>query len=332
MIDLDIPVHSLLRGIDTHELRASDAIMSSAVGEVASAGAAAWTGGWSTFCSTLREVARVDLCLARLVEGHADAMRILGQAGIDAQPGVYGVWASRSAGTGLAARETAGGWRLDGQLRFASGADLIDRALIPGWVDQEHHQLFDVVVEGLSFDDSSWASPAMDASRSLTTHVVDHPADVRVGDLDFYLNRPGFVAGGIGPAAVWLGGADQVADLVAEGLRAFAVTSHQVWRLGRIQQAISGAEAAIERAVQMLDAGKPDISVAVASARTAAAQAADVVLADAPVIVGPGGLSRSARLARVMADLAMYVRQHHMDSELEAAGRRALDSRRVLGA
>lgn len=331
MIDLDIPVHSLLAGIDTDELRASDAAMTATVGEVAAAGVGAWTGDWSTLCSTLREVARVDLCLARLVEGHADAMRILEQAGVDPQPGVYGVWASRSAGTGLAARETAGGWQLDGQLRFASGADLIDRALIPGWIDADHHQLFDVAVDGLQFDETSWVSAGMDASRSLSADVVSHHVSDRIGGLDFYLERPGFLAGGLGPAAVWLGGADQVADLVVWGLRRFPVTGQQTWRLGQMQQAISMAEAEIERAVRLLDAGQPPPSALIASARTAAARAGDVVANQAPVIVGPGGLSRTARLARALADLAMYVRQHHMDKELEAAGRRALDSRQALG-
>jgi alkylation response protein AidB-like acyl-CoA dehydrogenase len=244
---------------------------------------------------------------------------------------VYGVWASRSAGTGLAAQESAEGWRLRGQLRFASGAGLIDRALVPGWTDPDRHRLFDISVGGLVFDESSWASPGMDASRSLTCDLVDHPGGEPVGGVDFYLDRPGFVAGGLGPAAVWLGGADQVADLVVAGLQEFPATAQQVWRLGRMQQAISMAEAEIVRAVRVLDAGPSNLAAEVASARTAAAQAADVVLVDAPVIVGPGGLSRSGRLARALADLAMYVRQHHLDKELEAAGRRALDTRQVLG-
>jgi len=330
MIGLEVSLDPLLRAIDTDALRRSDAAMAKAVRAVAAAGDDVWTAGWTAFCSTLRQVARVDLCLARLVEGHGDAMRIINQAGMQPDAGVYGVWASRSAGTGLAAEETAEGWRLKGQLRFASGAGLIDRALVPGWIDSDHHRLFDISVGGLSFDQDSWASPGMDASRSLITDVADHPVDALVGDLDFYLDRPGFVAGGLGPAAVWLGGADQLTDLVCEGLRRFPSTTQQLWRLGRMQQAISMAEAEVARAADLLEAGETGDLVKVASARTAAAMAADVVLADAPIIVGPGGLSSSPRLARGLADLAIYVRQHHLDKELEASGRRALDSRRVL--
>ena len=46
---------------------------------------------------------------------------------------------------------------------------------------------------------------------------------------------------------------------------------------------------------------------------------------EAGKVVGPGGLSRNARLARAIADLGIYVRQHHLDGELEQAGRRALE-------
>ena len=63
----------------------------------------AWDVPLVPLVAQLFDVGSVDLTLARLVEGHADAVRILGEAGCAARPGLYGVWASRSAGTGLAA-------------------------------------------------------------------------------------------------------------------------------------------------------------------------------------------------------------------------------------
>ena len=54
-----------------------------------------WVSRWADAAAALRDVATIDLCLGRLVEGHADALRILRQADVAAQPGVYGVWASR---------------------------------------------------------------------------------------------------------------------------------------------------------------------------------------------------------------------------------------------
>ena len=147
----------------------------------------------------------MDLALARLVEGHADALRIIDQAGCSPAAGVYGVWASRSAGTGVRAEDasTAAG-NSAGELRFASGIGLIDRALVPGWVDEDHHLLFDIDASAAVADESTWRTAAMDASRSFTV-VLDVDGGEPVGPTDFYLQRPGFVVGGLCVAAVWAG-------------------------------------------------------------------------------------------------------------------------------
>ena len=324
-------VGDVLDTVDTERLRNSVAVMRTTVADVCTAGSPIWPGRWQQLAETLREVGRVDLCLARLVEGHADAMRILDQAGQARRDGVYGVWASRSEGTGLRAAEYADGWSLSGQLRFASGVDLIDRALVTAWVDRDHHLLFDIGVEALPVVGASWAAAGMDASRSFTLGFDAVPTSTVVGPVDFYLDRPGFAVGGLGPAAVWLGGCVQIVDLVADGLRGFAASSHQLHRLGRMAQAAWTAEAAMSAAVCANQEPSDDLAEAVAAARTAAVLASDTALAEAPVIVGPAGLTRSARLAHTLADLGVYVRQHHLDAELAAAGQRALTSRKVLG-
>ena len=228
-------------------------------------------------------------------------------------------------GTGLKAVEGEDGWRLSGQIRFASGIDLIDRVLIPGWVDEDHHLLFDVAVGGFEPNRDSWATHAMDASRSFTCTCDDTDAGTPVGGLDFYLSRPGFAIGGIGPAAVWLGGADRVAELVATGLSRFPVSPHQLRRLGVIEQAIWAADVALAHGVAALDRGESDdIPTLVSHVRTAVVAACDVVLVEAPLIVGPGGLSTNAQLARSLSDLAMYVRQHHVDGSMQSYGEAAL--------
>ena len=93
---------------------------------------------WSELIEDLLALGRTDIPLSRLAEGHVDALRIIAQAGAEATPGaLYGVWASRSQQTGIRASQpaTGDGLRLDGTLRFASGAGLLDRALVPVWLD-----------------------------------------------------------------------------------------------------------------------------------------------------------------------------------------------------
>jgi hypothetical protein len=328
---------SFLAGVDITKLRSSSSEMRAALNAAAAAGGRVWTGLLEDVVAALSEVGRVDLCLARLVEGHADALRILDEAGATPGEGIYGVWASRSVGTGLRARPSAAGWTLEGELRFASGIGLIDRCLVSASLDAEHHLLFDVGLDahadGIDADESSWATPAMDASRSIAVRVATQVqrAD-QVGGRDFYLSRPGFAVGGLGVAAVWAGGARQVADAVADGLRRFTPTPHQHRRLGLMAQAAWTADLAVSstaRALPSLPAGT--VAREVARARTAVVLGCDIALEQAPLVVGPGGLSTNTRLVRALADLAIYVRQHHLDAETSKSGEDFLASTELLG-
>ncbi len=312
--------------VDPDEVRGSVEAMRDAVRRVAEAHAEVWTGPFPDFAEALTELGRVDLCLARLVEGHADALRILDQAGESPRPGVYAVWASRSVGTGVRAAQAGPGWRLDGELRFASGIDVVDRALLPGWIDAETHLLFDVPVAGVDADRSTWRTSAMDASRSFTVQVHQHgdSSDV-VGPPNFYLDRPGFLVGGLGVAAVWAGGAQSLLDQVTHGLRRFAPSAHQLRRLGLVEQAVWSARTAVEVTARRLpDLDATGVARETTLARTVVVTACEQAGLEVERIVGPGGLSGDARLARTLADLALFVRQHHVDGALEGLGRAAL--------
>lgn len=316
------------QGIDADEVRSSVDAMRDAVRRLASAHTETWTGPFPAFAEALTALGRVDLCLARLVEGHADALRILEQADGAPRPGVYGVWASRSAGTGVRAEPSEPGWRLDGELRFASGIDLVDRALLPGWVDPDTHLLFDIVATGVEADRTTWRTAAMDASRSFTVEVHQHceTTDV-VGPENFYLHRPGFLVGGLGVAAVWVGGAQSLLDQVSAGLRRFAPSAHQLRRLGLVEQAVWVARTAVEVTADRLPELDADgVARETTLARTAVVTACEQAGNEVERIVGPGGLSGDARLARTLADLAIFVRQHHVDGALEGLGRAALET------
>ncbi|MEO5709028.1 MAG: hypothetical protein ABIQ59_04320, partial [Nocardioidaceae bacterium] len=311
MNDLDTD----LARVDTDELRGSLDGMRDVVRHLAEEHAAVWTAPFPDFAEALTALGRVDLCLARLVEGHADALRILQQAGEEAHPGVYAVWASRSAGTGVAALPSRPGWQLDGELRFASGIDVVDRALLPGWVDSDTHLLFDLPVAGVEADRSTWRTSAMDAARSFTVGVHQRcDSSSVVGQANFYLDRPGFLVGGLGVAAVWAGGAQSLLDQVTAGLRRFVPTAHQLRRLGLVEQFVWTARTAVEVTARRL----PDLDAAGVArettlARTAVVAACEQAGIETERIVGPGGLSGEARLARTLADLALFVRQHHVD-------------------
>ena len=104
------------------------------------------SGGTPARFAALADWAAHDLSLARLVEGHVDALAILAEAGKKADPGaVYGVWAARQPVGGTTASHAADGWHLKGTKSFCSGSTRIDRALVTAECE-DGYRLFDVSV------------------------------------------------------------------------------------------------------------------------------------------------------------------------------------------
>jgi alkylation response protein AidB-like acyl-CoA dehydrogenase len=278
---------------------------------------------WPELVAALEALGRTDVPLSRLTEGHVDALRIHAEAGTSPREGrLYGVWASRSRGTGLRAQRTAAGWRLEGTLRFASGAGLLDRALVPVWLDDDRSVLLDVDVTGWPVDDSAWQASGMRLSHSHTIHV-DHevPAEdaVQLGAEGFYLGRPGFFPGGVGVAAVWVGGAARVTDLVLSnvdrGSPAAQAPPAQV-RLGHVRTELVAAASAVAAAAERLDAGDVEHPQALATeCRAVVGAAVRRLLEEARAIVGPAGLAFDGQLTRAVDDLDLYVRQQNTDGD-----------------
>ncbi|MBY5162447.1 acyl-CoA dehydrogenase [Salsipaludibacter albus] len=176
-------------------------------------------GTWERWCR-LAEVAATDLSLGRLVEGHLDAVAIRREAGLTTGSGLSGVFAARGPGSTVEAVPTADGWTLSGTRRYASGARVLDRALVDT-ESPEGSQLFEVDLraEGIRVVPDSWQAVGMAATDTitLTFHDVAVPSDARVGGPGFYTQRPGFGHGGAGVAACWWGGALGIVRALVDG-------------------------------------------------------------------------------------------------------------------
>src|ERR1700723_686785 len=81
--------------------------------------------------AALADLGGEDLSLARLAEGHADALAILPELGEPTPPAGsrWGVWAAQPPGPALTARRAGRGWRLDGGKQYCSGAHCVTDAL-----------------------------------------------------------------------------------------------------------------------------------------------------------------------------------------------------------
>jgi hypothetical protein len=258
---------------------------------------------------------RHDLSLARLAEGHADAVAILAEGGRGVRTGLlYGVWAARSGGTGARLRDAPSGRVLEGTVRYCSGARTIDRALVvadppggglPVLVDVDLHRT------GVRPNPDSWCTPAMAGADTLDVEFGAVPVDddAVVGPPGWYTTRPGFAAGGGGVAAVWWGGAAGVLDRLAGPA---AGDPHRLAHLGELHAVHAAAGALLERTAAAVDADPVgDHRTAVALLRSAVEHAVRELVDRAPRVAGVSALSRDAALSGALADLALYVRQHH---------------------
>lgn len=278
-----------------------------------------------------------DLVLARLAEGHVDAVAVLAEAGAPAPAdALLGVWASASEGTGLrAARLPDGGLRLDGLLRYASGARVLDAALVTTTDEAGGRRLvlLDLRAPGVVVRPGTWAAVGMDDSDSLDVAVdgVEVPASAVVGPPGFYVERPGLHIGGMGVAAVWWGGARGVVrSLTAALARAEAAgrpaTPHQLAHLGAASSAVHRGAALLAAAAAAVDAAPLEThAVRALRVRHEVEQVVEEVLRRSGRATGATPLCRDADHARRTADLAVYVRQQHADGDLEHLGRAVLD-------
>ncbi|GAA4559179.1 acyl-CoA dehydrogenase [Pseudonocardia xishanensis] len=275
---------------------------------------AAGSGRTADRWTRLASWGRADLPRARLAEGHVDALGILREAGASPIPGaVYGVWAARSGGTGA----VLDGGRLTGRVRFCSGSQLLDRALVVA-ASPEGSRIVDVDVTGpgVTPRPGAWRAAAMRASDTEDVEFDVAVSEV-IGDPDFYTARPGFWWGGGGVAAVWLGGAQGIVDALHAELR--TPDAHQLAHLGALHASLAAADALLERTAALIDADPTEAHrTAVWTLRAAVERTCRETLDLVPRTAGVAVLS--AGLADRLADLGMYVRQHHGERDLAALG------------
>lgn len=298
-------------------------------------------GGGSTAAlwEALATLGATDLQLARTVEPHLDAVSILAEAAAagHAVPPVgssrWGVFAAEGPGRRLTATYSPSGWVLDGVKPWCSLADRLGHALVTAWVDEEQRGLFavDLHAPGVTTKDDSanqWCPSGLRDVVSLPVTMEAVPAHP-VGPPGWYLERDGFAWGGMGVAAVWYGGAVALARRVARRRsRPRDQVSHL--HLGRIDLHLTAARAVLAAAAADVDAGRAHGSAGAGLAlrvRAVVAEACEAVLAAAEHELGPGPQVSEPRYAARLADLRLYLRQHHAERDLAALGRGALEDR-----
>ena len=261
-----------------------------------------------------------SVSVARLAEAHADAVAILSEAGrAPVEGAIYGVWASVDRHHELRLDDSG---TISGAKSLCSGLGVVDRALVAVVGDRGEQLLVDVEASGptVASDRSGWETPALSETATGTVRYTQHRVEIVVGADGWYLDRPGFWNGAIGPAACWAGAAAGIAEY-AEA--AGTLDEHQL-----VARGVSRAETALCRTL-LGDAGR-EIDRApndVAAARRRAYVVRHLVERSTSRTVdafnrafGPRPVVADGRLAQRVADVILYVRQQHGDRDLAELG------------
>jgi len=145
-----------------------------------------------------------------------------------------------------------------------------------------------------------------------------------VGGPRAYLDRPGFWHGGTGVAAVWAGGARGVAAALTAAAVQRGPDPLRDAALGEVDVLLAGVDAALQVAAAEVDADPGDragtAQLRAQRVRALTAAAGDRVLAVVGRALGAGPLAHDADHAQRVADLTVYLRQHHGERDLAALG------------
>ena len=274
----------------------------------------------------LAAVGAHDLALAKLYEGHLDALAILSEAGIPdpAADGLWGTWCAEAPDARLAFN----GATLSGRKAWCSGAADVSHALVSCWNDDGAACLAAVALHqpGVTVTSAGWNAVGMAGSRSVDV-LFDGAAATPVGAPGFYVARPGFWHGGAGVAACWYGAAQALGQALHASIRqrqaaGQAVDPHRLAQLGDVDVALQATAALMRTAAADIDAAPFDNGMARAlRVRLAVEQCADTVLRAVGRALGAAPLCKNERIAHLYADLPVFLRQSHAERDLETLGR-----------
>ena len=274
--------------------------------------------------SALAGIAEDDLCVARLAEAHVDALAVLAEVGQPAPAGGsrWGLWAAHPPAPALTAQVVDATWLLTGSKPWCSGARACTHALVSADAP-DGYRLFAVDLTHTIPRLGTWSAVGMAGSDSLE---VDFPevAVEAVGGPGDYLNRPGFWHGAMAVAACWYGGAVGLARTLAKAAVQRPLGPHALAHLGAIDASLAALSTGFDAAATLIDAdpnnneGRAEVRAGQLRAQCEAG--ALEVLERVGRALGAAPLCRDPRHAALAADLPVYLRQSHAESDLARLG------------
>ncbi|MBC7444325.1 MAG: acyl-CoA dehydrogenase [Polaromonas sp.] len=291
----------------------------------------------------LARVGSQDLSLAKLFEGHTDALAIMRELGAPPVPpgSSWGMWAAEPPDAKVVflpigndaeksdADDGAHGIWLEGRKAWCSGARSVSHGLLTVWSrDGSGPFLASVAMRQPGVQVSKEVWPAIGMAASASVDVVFSSARAQlIGQAGAYLERPGFWHGGAGIAACWLGGAHSLAHALWQATSQGGQSDKPLLRhiaLGKVDLALQHTAALLREAAAWIDAHPAaDASALALRVRLSAEASAELVLTQTGRALGASPFCKDARFARMACDLPVYLRQSHAERDFAALGERA---------
>lgn len=296
-----------------------------------------------TLRTVLTMLGKASQAVGRLFEGHVNAIVLATRHGADivltdlageARAGrISGVWNAEGE-TGLRMTRGDGGWRLDGEKIYCSGAGAIRRPVVTAATAPGAPPLMlvpDMTAAGAGTDLAAWRAAGMHGSVTgrATFDGVFVGDEAVIGNPGDYYAAPDFAAGAWRVLAVQLGAIEQVIALHAAFLRDTGREREPVLR-SRFADAAADAELArllvAAAATQGEDrtAAAADAENYVNMARTAFERLALAVIAATRRNVGLSSFLAPNPIDRVLRDLETYLRQPFLDASRDSFARHVL--------
>ena len=292
----------------------------------------------AALCDVLRHIGSGNLPLARLYEGHVNAIGLVVRYGGPRQVSIvanearkgklFGVWNTDDP-DGLRLVVEGERYRLEGRKILASGAGHIERPIVTASGPAGARlMVMPRLQAGERADLSQWTAQGMRASATGSVDFTGVPVDATEiigGDAD-YQRQPAFSGGAWRFAAVQLGGMERLFDCLRAHLRSTGRggNPHQAARLGEAALAVETARLWVEQAaavaegpLETKDAGR--VVSYVNLARLAVERAGLDLMELVHRSVGLPGFVRPSPIERISRDLATYLRQPAPDLALTSA-------------
>lgn len=284
----------------------------------------------------LMQVGAANLSVGRLWEGHVNALRLIrlyGSAALQrtvdariAKGALLGVWGADGP---VPVTLDAGGTRLEGSKRFASGLGTVTHALVSVNSDAGVRlALVDVRDPGRA-DASCWTMQGMRATASGSYDFSVLAMQDWVGGPDDYLKEPHFVGGVWRIAALQAGAAIGLLDRAATELRAMGrmqAEAQQARLMAVLTRAWAGAALAERAALASVDTSLEAEQIVATSiaARIFTEEVGLDAIRAVEQSIGLRHFEAGSDTGRMARDLAVYLRQAARDAFLQRAARQAL--------